>query len=187
MLADLLTTIGPSDEEIEVEVMWTGSDAVQGRQLSEHFPGASVAMQTGGNLGERLAIAFAERLFFHGTEKVIAIGVDDPSFTRREAERAFQLLDSCEWVVGPATDGGYYLIGCRASAFRSDVFEEIAWGTASVLAKTTAKIRAAGKTLALLPEHRDIDELGDLKTFAASIPEHTRRMRQTIQNWGWHA
>ncbi|HXI13571.1 MAG TPA: TIGR04282 family arsenosugar biosynthesis glycosyltransferase [Thermoanaerobaculia bacterium] len=185
MLSDLLSTVGVSNDELQVEVLWTGSEAVRGEQLKRHFPGLSISMQTGNDLGQRLSIAFAERLFFHGTEKVIAIGVDDPSLTRRGVELAFRLLDSCEWTLGPASDGGYYLIGCRARAFRSEVFEDIEWGSSTVLTLTTAKIRAGGGTLALLPEHRDIDELSDLKALSESIPEHARLLRQTIEGWGW--
>src|SRR5918911_532284 len=69
------------------------------------------------DLGDRLAMAFSERFFFHRTQKCVAIGVDEPALPRALIDHAVALLDSCDWVIGPAGDGGYYLIGCRAAAY----------------------------------------------------------------------
>jgi glycosyltransferase A (GT-A) superfamily protein (DUF2064 family) len=82
-------------------------------------------------------------------------------------EHAFDLLESCEWVVGPAADGGYYLIGCRALAFDPDIFRGIDWGTSSVLETTRRRIGAIGRTIALLPERYDIDTAADLERYAS--------------------
>src|SRR5687768_1977750 len=120
-------------------------------------------MQTGETLGDRLSMAFSERFFFHRTEKIAAIGVDDPTLPRELIDHAFSLLDSVEWVVGPATDGGYYLIGCRALSFDCSVFDGIAWGTSSVLAATLERIGKLQATVALLPERFDIDTVADLE------------------------
>jgi glycosyltransferase A (GT-A) superfamily protein (DUF2064 family) len=143
-------------------------------------------MQTGHALGDRLTMAFSERFFFHGTEKIVAIGVDDPRLDRAAIDHAFGILDSCEWVIGPAHDGGYYLIGCRGAAFDSSVFAGIEWGTASVLGATLARIRAADRTLAVLPTHHDIDVVEDLRRYAgdgATEGELPRLLRE----WGWAA
>ena len=53
-------------------------------------------------LSYRLSMAFSERFFFHRTQKIIAIGVDDPTLPRELIDHAFALLDSCEWTIGPA-------------------------------------------------------------------------------------
>src|SRR5260370_1306996 len=113
MLRDALVSIGESSSETEVEVMWAPTPAADGELLQASFGNRPLAMQTGRTLGDRLAMAFSERLYFHRTQKVIAIGVDDPRLTRAAIDQAFSLLDSCEWVIGPAVDGGYYLIGSR--------------------------------------------------------------------------
>jgi rSAM/selenodomain-associated transferase 1 len=167
MLADVLAGAGASSPETEIEVLWAPAENVDGATLRRAFGDRSVAMQTGATLGDRLSMAFSERFFFHRTQKIVAIGVDEPLLTRELIDRAFALLESCEWVAGPATDGGYYLIGCRAAAFDVSVFDGIAWGPGDVLATTVAKIAAANATLALLPPRFDIDVAEDLDRFMA--------------------
>lgn len=184
MLRDLLEGIGPSDDEILVEVLWTGSEDVDGAALREHFGEHRISQQAGATLGDRLALAFTERIAFYQAEKLIAIGIDEPSLSRQSIRCAFRLLDSCEWVVGPAADGGYYLIGCRAAAFAVDNFENIRWGSAEVLAETVARIRSSGATMAMLPVRNDIDELEDLRAYS-SIAAPDRRVAQVLRQWGW--
>ncbi|HVR42325.1 MAG TPA: TIGR04282 family arsenosugar biosynthesis glycosyltransferase, partial [Thermoanaerobaculia bacterium] len=144
MLDDVLESIGDSDDQIDVDLAWTAAGEVAGEALRRAFGERDLSMQSGRDLGERLIVAFSERVIFQPTEKIVAIGVDDPSLGREDVLRAFHLLDSCEWVVGPASDGGYYLIGCRAAAFHPSVFEKIEWGSPRVLARTEESIRALG-------------------------------------------
>jgi rSAM/selenodomain-associated transferase 1 len=164
MLRDLLQSIGESTSEMEVEVMWAPSPNANGETLRRAFGDRNLAMQTGETLGDRLSMAFSERFFFQRTQKIVAIGVDDPTLPRALVDQTFALLDGCEWVVGPATDGGYYLIGCRAAAFDVEIFANVEWGTNKVLASTLDCIRGWGSSLALLPERRDIDVADDLAT-----------------------
>lgn len=166
MLADLLRSAGDSTGETEVEVMWAPTAAANGEALRRAFGRRALAMQTGETLGDRLSMAFSERFFFHRTEKIIAIGVDDPTLPRDLIDHAFALLDSCEYVVGPAEDGGYYLIGCRALSFDVEVFQDIDWGNSSVLAATMTKIAATERSVAVLPMRYDIDVAEDLKRYA---------------------
>jgi rSAM/selenodomain-associated transferase 1 len=163
MLRDALASIGESKEDTEVEVLWAPTEAADGDALAKAFGDRSLAMQTGETLGDRLSMAFSERFFFHRTERIIAVGVDDPTIPRPLIDAAFELLESCDWVVGPARDGGYYLIGCRGPAFESEAFQEIAWGTSSVFKSTIAKIRAWQRNLAILPMRSDIDTAEDLE------------------------
>jgi len=125
-------------------------------------------MQTGRTLGDRLSMAFSERFFFHRTQKIIAIGVDDPRLSRAAIVQAFALLESCEWVVGPAADGGYYLIGCRAKTFNTAIFSEIEWGTDRVLQQTIDRIRQRANTVAVLPLRSDVDVVEDLNRYASA-------------------
>jgi hypothetical protein len=164
MLRDTLASIGESKEDTEVEVMWAPTESADGDALSRAFGQRSLAMQTGNTLGDRLSMAFSERFFFHQTERIVAVGVDDPTIPRPLIDAAFALLESCDWVVGPARDGGYYLIGCRGPAFDNEAFHGIAWGTSSVFSSTIAKIRAWQRNLAVLPMRSDIDTAADLET-----------------------
>lgn len=140
-------------------------------------------MQTGADLGDRMAMAFSERFFFQRTRKIIAIGVDEPQLSRQVIDHAFALLDSCEWVVGPASDGGYYLIGCRAPAFDSAIFQDVAWGTGEVIAATLTKIRQWGSTVALLPSRRDIDRVEDLDAHAAAMDGGRTALAELLRKW----
>jgi rSAM/selenodomain-associated transferase 1 len=166
MLRDVTAAIGPSTAETEIEFLWAPTPAASGASLRAAFGDHSTAMQTGADLTDRLAMAFAERFFFHRTRKIIVIGVDDPSITRELIDHAFALLDSCEYVIGPADDGGYYLFGCRALSFNPDVFQNIAWGTSSVFAATKERIATLERTVAVLPQRYDIDTAADLERYA---------------------
>jgi rSAM/selenodomain-associated transferase 1 len=172
MLRDLLTSIGKSSPEMEIEILWAPTESANGESLTRAFGDLPTAMQTGATLGDRLSMAFSERFFFHATQKIIAIGVDDPSLPRTLIDNAFALLDSCEWVIGPAEDGGYYLIGCRAAAFDPTIFENVAWGTASVFAATIGKIAESQNSVAVLPVRWDVDVVEDWERYiqlAASL------------------
>jgi rSAM/selenodomain-associated transferase 1 len=165
MLRDLIANIGQSTPETEIEFLWPPTPAANGAALERAFAHHASAMQTGETLGDRLSMALSERFFFHRTQKIVAIGVDDPTLTRELIDHAFALLDSCEYVVGPASDGGYYLIGCRALAFEPDLFLGIEWGTPTVLETTMKKIASYERTVALLPERYDIDVAADLERY----------------------
>ncbi len=183
MLLDLLDRIGPSSDETQVEIMWTASRDASGGDLREVFGNRTLAMQTGVTLGDRMSIAFSERIFFHNASKVIAIGTDEPGVDRVIVDRAFRLLDSCDWVIGPASDGGYYLLGCRAADYFPDVFANIEWSTDRVLEATIEKIRAKGHSVALLPVRNDIDHAADLEAFATR--HKGGRLGDLLHEWGW--
>jgi uncharacterized protein len=185
MLSDLLQSVGEPQPELEIEVMWAPTEAATATSLHDAFGSLALAMQTGATLGDRLAMAFSERFFFHRTEKIVAIGVDDPRLSRELIDHAFSLLESVEWVIGPASDGGYYLIGCRAAAFDTETFQDIDWGTGTVLATTLAKIRERGNTVAVLPVRDDIDREEDLRKFAAEMNGAHGALPSLLRKWGW--
>jgi rSAM/selenodomain-associated transferase 1 len=162
LLRETLASVGELHGECELEVLWAPTQAANAASLRHAFGERPLAMQAGETLGDRLAVAFSERFFFHRAQKIVAIGVDDPTLPRELIERAFDLLESCDWVIGPAVDGGYYLIGCRAAVFDSDAFLDIEWGSSSVFAATIEKVRTWQRNVAVLPERRDIDTVDDL-------------------------
>ncbi|HWS70743.1 MAG TPA: DUF2064 domain-containing protein, partial [Thermoanaerobaculia bacterium] len=181
MLRDLFAGLGTFTNGTELEVMWAPSENANGQSLACAFGDRNLAMQTGADLGDRLSMAFSERFFFHRTETILAIGVDEPRLGRETIDHAFALLESVDWVIGPATDGGYYLIGCRAAAFNSEVFSGIEWGTSTVFAATIAKIGGDENTVAVLPARSDIDVVEDLQRFAAEPGEG--ELARLVRGW----
>lgn len=185
MVGDTLRSIGEPAGDLEIEVVWAPTPAAGGETLRRAFGDVALAMQTGETLGDRMSMAFSERFFFHRTQKIVSIGVDDPLIPRALIDDAFALLESCDWVIGPAADGGYYLIGCRSAAFDVEIFADMKWGTATVLAETAGRIRSWSHTLALLPERSDLDEADDLRRFAAR--EERGAVAELLRQWGMTA
>lgn len=120
-----------------------------------------VIAQPGGTLGERMASTMG-RLFEGGASRVVLIGSDLPTMTPRLIEGALGALerDPNVIVLGPATDGGYYLI---AAAHLPDVFAAIDWGSGSVLVQTTAAAARAGRRVVTLEPMTDVDNADDLR------------------------
>ncbi len=92
--------------------------------------------------------------------RVVVIGSDSPTLPREFVARTPALLDERDCVLGPAADGGYYLIGLRRPC--PDLFRGIDWGTSRVLSQTVDRVATAGLTLHVLPLWTDIDTLDDL-------------------------
>jgi len=115
--------------------------------------------QISGDLGQRLRAALAETLAA-GPQPVVIIGSDCPDLSAAILAAAFQQLADHDLILGPALDGGYYLIGLKA--LHPELFQHIAWGTDQVLAQTQAKAFGLGLRTALLPVLRDIDRPADL-------------------------
>ena len=118
-----------------------------------------VFQQPAGDLGERMQSAF-ETVFEQGYEKAVIIGSDCPDLTAAEIEKAFYQLDAVDVVMGPATDGGYYLLGMNR--IHGELFREIPWSTSEVAGKTLAIAEKAGLQVQQLAAHSDIDTVEDL-------------------------
>jgi rSAM/selenodomain-associated transferase 1 len=121
---------------------------------------AAVRPQVSGPLGARLAAAF-RRHFHEGARRVIMIGSDCPGVDAGLVSRALAGLDEHDVVLGPAHDGGYYLIGLRAPV--PQLFRGIAWSTEVVLGQTVARARPLGLRVVLLPKLRDVDTASDAR------------------------
>lgn len=118
--------------------------------------------QTGDDLGPRMKNAF-EKCFSDGFETTILIGSDSPDLPREIIDEGFAALTSCDAVIGPSCDGGYYLIGFHAATFLPDLFSGIPWSTEGVLKSTLAILDKNGFRVSVLPPWRDIDTYEDLK------------------------
>ncbi len=116
------------------------------------------ALQQGAELGERMQHAFT-LLFAEGYQKVCIIGSDCMDLTRNDIEEAFAVLDLNDLVIGPSTDGGYYLLGMKE--LFAELFSNKLWSTDSVLPATIKNIKSAGKTFHLLRALTDIDTEDD--------------------------
>ena len=128
-------------------------------------PGWAAHPQGPGDLGQRMLRAFAHS-FGCGMSKVIIIGSDCPEITLRDIDQASEALSSHGLVLGPATDGGYWLIGLAKS--EPALFEEITWSSRHVLAETLARAAALGMRVHLLRTLSDIDTAEDWERYQRS-------------------
>ena len=125
----------------------------------------SIQLQEGNGLGDRMRNAFIKAKD-EGYEKIILIGSDCYQLTQKELEKGFKILDSTDFVFGPAEDGGYYLIGTRTTFTK--VFDNKTWSTKTVLYEAIRDIENADLTFGELATLSDVDyeeDLGELKKF----------------------
>jgi rSAM/selenodomain-associated transferase 1 len=121
--------------------------------------GAEYLPQAEADLGGRMEAAF-RAAFASGHHRVVIIGSDLPGLTAGLLRDAFDLLESHPVVLGPARDGGYYLLGL--TTMLPDLFRDIPWSTGAVLDATVRRLAALGITPARLPVLGDVDVAADL-------------------------
>ena len=139
---------------VALEIHFAGGEESAMRQwLGQH----TFSPQGEGSVGDRMAHSF-KNAFDAGVSQAVIIGSDCPGLTAKILENAFDALESCDLVLGPARDGGYYLIGLTQA--RPALFTGIAWGTEAVLNQTLAKAHAL--TIKQLTPLHDIDRPEDL-------------------------
>ncbi|HEX5624459.1 MAG TPA: TIGR04282 family arsenosugar biosynthesis glycosyltransferase [Saprospiraceae bacterium] len=122
-------------------------------------------LQMGGDLGMRMSNAFDDVLMTAGP--ALLIGSDCPYLTSELLLDAAHQLELQDCVLGPAKDGGYYLIGLRKPV--SGIFEDITWSSGSVLQQTLSALQKAQASYHLLPTLEDIDTLADWNRFVSSL------------------
>ncbi len=147
-----------------IELNWTGGAEDTMRAWLPEF--SHLRPQSDGNLGTRMATAL-RAAFADGMGCAVVVGCDSPDLSREIYECAFTALDRHDVVIGPATDGGYYLIGARATAANriGALFEDVDWGSDRVLQQTLTRIESAGLSHALLVPLDDIDRPEDLSVW----------------------
>lgn len=124
----------------------------------DDWNGYDKRLQTQGDLGQRMLSAFEEQ-FQVGASKVVIIGSDCLEITSDHIQLAFEALDQADVVMGPATDGGYYLLGMKK--LHSFLFENMPWSQPELRQLTELAILQNGLTVELLEELTDIDEWAD--------------------------
>ena len=144
-----------------VEVAFAPADGA--RDFAELLPaGWSLKAQNEGTLDMRLIAAF-EAAFQSGAGKVAIIGSDCPSVKGGHIRQAFAALGKADVVFGPATDGGYWLVGLKSP--QPELFRDISWSTSEVLAQSLGRAKGLGLKIDLLEILSDVDTKADWERF----------------------
>jgi uncharacterized protein len=148
----------------DIEAVVTGAEI----GTFQEWLGSRIAysMQSGADLGERMHRAF-ERAFSANVDQAVLIGTDCPELDSETLDAAYDALTRHDVVLGPATDGGYYLIGLRRDAFPKAhaLFSGMTWSTATVLAETLERAASAELSVRLLVPLDDVDRPEDLEVW----------------------
>lgn len=166
-------------QSVSVEIWFAGDQAPEeqsseiaqrDRQLMQSWLGSEwvYQSQSPGDLGARMAEAF-QAAFAAGMKQVMTIGTDCPGLDAGKMAQAFRALQDHDLVLGPATDGGYYLIGLRQ--FFPALFAEIAWGTSEVFQKTVEIAQSLGLAIARLDPLTDVDRPADIPVWQAVLAQ----------------
>jgi uncharacterized protein len=145
-------------------------------------PGVKILLVAGADIGECLEQTLGA-LFAAGYQKALALNSDGPDLPLAYLQKAIQLLDQADIVLGPCLDGGYYLVGMRQ--LYGGIFRDIAWSTEKVFAQTLGRAVELNLTVALTPPWYDIDIPQDLLRLEAELlsekPENLPYTRAILQ------
>jgi rSAM/selenodomain-associated transferase 1 len=156
---------------LAVAIYFTGCD----RLLMEQWLGTAhdYCLQCEGDLGDRMQQAFKES-FSKNKQNIVIIGIDCLDLTAEILRSAFAALERFDAVLGPAEDGGYYLLGMRRLI--PEVFEGIPWSSDQVFALTYQRLQEMGLSCRLLPMLPDCDRPEDLLRISNANPEIYRKI-----------
>ncbi|MBM3838107.1 MAG: glycosyltransferase [Verrucomicrobia bacterium] len=148
-----------------IELHYTPEDALE--EICPWLrPGWTARPQCSGDLGQRLQTAF-QSSFTAGARRTLVIGSDCPFIGPPDIEAAWSALTDHDVVLGPATDGGYWLIGLNAP--QEHLFKGISWSTETVLRETLNRCQTSGLRTVLLRELRDVDTKEDWQAYLQSL------------------
>jgi rSAM/selenodomain-associated transferase 1 len=158
----------------DVEIRYEGGD----HQRMAQWLGADLTFsaQKSGDIGRRMALA-VEDAAANGFDAIVIIGSDIPGITTDILEQAFIRLENTDIVLGPARDGGYYLIGIHMRCLKRAVpamFNGIGWGTDTVLSETLHAAGTLNLTHALLAVLADVDRPADVVHWEKAIGSETK-------------
>ena len=153
-------------------------------------PGWALLPQPQSGLGDRIAGLFAA-LHDQGYRQFLSVGSDAPTLPTVWIQRAIEVLrnSTTSLVLGPAEDGGYYLIGMNG--VQAGIFEDIEWSTDRVYRQTRARAAALGLTVTELPRWYDVDDAASLDKMRQSLsapgdrydPAHTRKYLASLKTF----
>ncbi len=143
-------------------------DSTESRRYFESVAGPDYRLwpQPEADLGTRMQRFLDEHIRGAG-DRVVVIGSDSPTLPRGYVEQAFVALDGADCVIGPATDGGFYLIGMSGRAW--PLFPGVEWSTSRVLDQTVQRAHDCGARLAVLPAWYDVDTPDDLRMLVGHV------------------
>src|SRR5579864_3800062 len=180
-LLDDTLALARSLGDVEVAIMCPDSDVNELAQLTGNE--ASVVAQNGAGLAAGLTSVFAH--FAEGHQRrTIAFNSDSPHLPRSVLEEAFETLAAFDVVVGPTHDGGYYLVGAKAS--HPTLFEGDGMGTSSALERLLSRVRTLELSVGFADAFYDIDVADDLTRLAAELrldPARAPRTAQWLKDW----
>ena len=142
---------------ISFEIRFTGGNL----QLMQNWLGTELnyLLQGEGDLGKRMENSFLSA-FNKGAQEVVIIGIDCPNLSAEVLAQAFEKIHNCDLLLGPAVDGGYYLIGLKRAI--GELFINIDWGTAKVLQQTVDIAQQLNLSVGYLATLADVDRPEDL-------------------------
>lgn len=142
---------------ISFEIRFTGGNL----QLMQNWLGTELnyLLQGEGDLGKRMENSFLSA-FNKGAQEVVIIGIDCPNLSAEVLAQAFEKIHNCDLLLGPAVDGGYYLIGLKRAI--GELFINIDWGTSKVLQQTVDIAQQLNLSVGYLATLADVDRPEDL-------------------------
>lgn len=160
----LLENIGKVLEKTGEHVIVYSTEA----QNAPELPWKEYRIQKGEGLGERMYNAFVD-LHREGFEHVVLCGSDIPGLTERILHEHLDALGSYDMTIGPASDGGYYLIGIARESLSRQVFDGLPWSTEKVFNETMERAAREGLRVYTGPELTDLDTVEDLARVRTEI------------------
>ncbi len=177
-LADTLSLASSIDDVTHV-LSYSPPTTDGQRYFEQAAPSFALIPQPGTTLGERIGGTLA--LLLENYSPVVLIGSDSPDLPVEIIQHAFEALHgTADVVLGPATDGGYYLIGMRS--MHPTLFKGIAWSTALVAQQTRELVSEAGLELVSMPFWHDLDTVADLNALVAPGAPLTRAFVATLND-----
>lgn len=187
--ASLLDLTDRFSKTADRRILGYSPDTADARQSFEAISAGRYTLwpQPATSLGDRIE-AFFEMAMRGCTScwtHAVLIGTDSPNLPSELVAAAFRMLEDRDVVLGPATDGGYYLIGCRVTS--PGWLRDVPWSASTTLAETVAAVQRQGWSLGLLSPWYDIDVPGDLITLAGHLAAeraaHPQSPRTRIEDW----
>ncbi len=179
---DVIETVKKHTDHIRISYYPMGAGDEVKEWLGDGF---HYMPQEGKHLGDRMRNAFT-RAFSDGFCRVVLLGTDIPDLPGSIMDKAFSKLFCHPSVIGPALDGGYYLIGCKEENYLPKAFDNMSWGAQHVLNKTLSVFKEAKQNIHILHSWQDTDDYDDLLALHKRIAEegtiahHTAGVLKTV-------
>jgi len=182
LLADTLDVVASARSEADDAVVFFTPEDGEAEIAALAPRPFSLAGQSSGDLGERMRAAFEDLLISRRCDAALLVGSDIPLLdTAAIADARAILLSTRAVVLGPAEDGGYYLIGM--SQVHADLFDAIEWGTSHVLADTLRAAERGGIDAHLIRHAFDIDTIEDLHRLERDLKARSAATAPRVRNW----